>query len=71
MTGTNNALRGAVAEKYGTCEAFAKALGWSGRKARDIVSGRQVPTARDITEMAHTLEVMEDPAAFMRIFFAK
>ena len=64
-----NPLRGAVAEKYGTCESFAKELKWSGRKTRDIVSGRQCPTAKDITKMAIALDVMSDPVAFMSIFF--
>lgn len=63
-----NALRGAVAEKYGSCAKFAKALNWSGRKTRDIVSGRQVPDAKDIKEMAEALEIQE-PREFMRIFF--
>ena len=71
MIGQENALRGAVAAKFGTCEAFSKALGWSGRKTRDIVSGRQIPTARDIEQMAYALEVMENPPAFMSIFFDK
>ena len=63
-----NALRGVVAEKFGSCAKFAKALNWSGRKTRDIVSGRQVPDAKDIREMADTLEITE-PREFMLIFF--
>lgn len=63
-----NVLRGVVAEKYGSCAKFAKALGWSGRKTRDIVSGRQVPDARDIKQMADTLKI-EEPVEFMRVFF--
>lgn len=66
-----NPLRGAVAAKYGTCEAFSQALQWSGRKTRDIVSGRQIPTARDIEQMAVALDVMDKPDAFMSIFFDK
>lgn len=71
MTGQENQLRGAMAAKFGTCEAFSKALNWSGRKTRDIVSGRQIPTARDITQMAEALGVMDNPDAFMSIFFNK
>lgn len=71
MTMQENPLRGAVAAKFGTCEVFSKVLGWSGRKTRDIVSGRQIPTARDINQMAVALEVMDDPDAFMSIFFDK
>ena len=63
-----NVLRGVVAEKFGSCAKFAIALGWSGRKTRDIVSGRQVPDAKDITEMARTLGINE-PSELIRIFF--
>lgn len=69
MTMQKNPLRGEVAAKFGSCEAFAKALDWSGRKARDIVSGRQIPTAREITQMADVLGLLDDPDAFMSIFF--
>lgn len=69
MTMKGNPLRGAVAERFGSCEAFAKELNWSGRKARAIVSGRQQPTAREITQMARALDVMSDPATFMLLFF--
>ena len=63
-----NVLRGVVAERFGSCAKFAKALGWSGRKARDIVSGRQTPNAREIKQMADALKVKE-PEEFMRVFF--
>lgn len=63
-----NVLRGVVAEKFGSCAKFAQALGWSGRKTRDIVSGRQVPNAKEIKDMADKLEVRE-PLEFMRVFF--
>jgi len=71
MTLRENPLRGAVAAKFGTCEAFSQTLCWSGRKTRDIVSGRQIPTAKDIMEMARALGVADDPEAFMSIFFDK
>ena len=63
-----NVLRGVVAEKFGSCSKFADALGWSGRKTRDIVSGRQEPNAKDIKQMADTLGINE-PKEFMRVFF--
>lgn len=63
-----NVLRGVVAEKFGSCAKFAMALGWSGRKTRDIVSGRQTPDAKDITEMANALGIKE-PSELIRIFF--
>lgn len=70
MSMERNILRGEVAARFGSCEAFAAQLGWSGRKARDIVSGRQTPTATEITQMAGALGVMDDPERFMSIFFA-
>lgn len=63
-----NALRGVIAEKYGSCARFAREIGWSERKARDIVSGRQIPNAREINEMSNTLDIHE-PDEFMRVFF--
>lgn len=66
----NNRLRGAVYSKYGNCTKLAQFLGWSGRKTRDIVSGRQVPNARDIKELAKALDLTDKPDEFMQIFFA-
>ena len=63
-----NTLRGVVAEKYGSCTKFAKELNWSGRKTRDIVSGRQIPDVKDVKEMARVLDIKE-PNEIMRIFF--
>ncbi len=65
-----NVLRGEVAAKFGSCENFAKALNWSGRKARDIVSGRQRMTADDIVEMSEALGI-NDNDELIRIFFNK
>lgn len=64
-----NRLRGIVAERFGTCERFSAALKWSGRKTRDIVSGRQIPNAKEIRQMAEALDVLGKPAEFMSIFF--
>ena len=66
-----NRLRGAVYSKFGNCTKLAQILGWSGRKTRDIVSGRQVPNARDIKELAQVLELTDKPDEFMQIFFAQ
>ena len=65
---TANPLRGIVVERFGSAGKFATALNWSGRKTRDIVSGRQTPTAKDIEHMASVLGV-NNPKDFMRIFF--
>lgn len=65
-----NVLRGIVAEKFGSCAKFANALNWSGRKTRDIVSGRQIADTRDIKQMAKVLGINE-PAEIIRIFFCE
>ena len=66
---TTNLLRGAVYGKFGSCSKMAEVLGWSGRKARDIVSGRQIPTAKDLKELALALDIVDKPDEFMQIFF--
>ena len=60
-----NALRGIVAEKYGSCAKFAKALMWSARKTRDIVSGRQVPDAKEtLNNSVISTQAQQDPDFF-------
>lgn len=61
-------LKGLVASKFGSAGKFAEAVGWSGRKARDIVSGRQQPTIRDMEKMADVLGI-ESEEDFCSIFF--
>lgn len=63
-----NPLRAEVYMKFGSCAKFANAIGWSQRKTRDIVAGRQVPNADEITSMANKLNITE-PSTFMRVFF--
>ena len=63
-------LKGLVASKFGSAEKFADAIGWSGRKARDIVSGRQPPTIKDMEQMAKVLDI-ENEEEFCNIFFRK
>lgn len=62
-------LKGLVISKYGNAGKFGEALGWSGRKARDIVSGRQMPDAREIEQMAEALNIVI-PSDLKAIFFA-
>ena len=64
-----NTLKGRVVEMFGSVKAFSDKLCWSYRRTSDIVSGRQVPTADDISQMANALDVTS-PEDFMRIFFA-
>ena len=62
-------LKGVVISRFGTVGKFGTALGWSQRKARDIVSGRQIPNARDIEQMAEVLQVTI-PSELKALFFA-
>lgn len=62
-------LKGLVISKYGSAAKFAEAIGWSGRKARDIVSGRQMPTAYDMEVMADVLDI-RTADMFCAVFFS-
>lgn len=62
-------LKGRVISMYNTIGAFAKAIGWSRRKASEIVNKKQEPTASDIEAMASILKV-ELPAEFKTLFLA-
>ncbi|MBQ8707732.1 MAG: hypothetical protein IJ523_06585 [Succinivibrionaceae bacterium] len=70
METMNNALRGEVVAKYGSMTKFAEAVGWSGRKTRDVVTGRQVMTVDDVEKMTAALSI-DSVDQFMRIFFPR
>lgn len=70
METMNNALRGEVVAKYGSMSKFAEAIGWSGRKTRDVVTGRQAMTVDDVEKMSAALSV-ETVDHFMRLFFPR
>lgn len=59
--------RGLVVSKYGTIKKFAEAIGWTYRKANDIVNDRQQANATEIDQMAAALGI-ELPEAFAEIF---
>lgn len=61
-------LKGLVASKYGSAAKFAKEIGWSETKTRDIVSKRRVPTAKDMEKMAVALN-LNTAETFCSIFF--
>ena len=52
-----NLLRGRIIAMYRTITAFAKVIGWSNRKAYDIVNFRQEMTAKDIEDLCRVLKV--------------
>lgn len=60
--------RGLAISKYGSMGKFAKHIGWSARRTRDILSGRQEPTANDIADMAKAFGIT-DPDEFVNFFY--
>lgn len=68
MRRDTRALRGKVIEEYGTVQEFAKAIGWSNRKASYVTVGRQDLTAKETEECAKVLHV-DNARDFMRIFY--
>lgn len=62
-----NTLRGAVLAKYKDISSFAKDLGWDRKKASRIVNRQQLPSAKDMDEMAEHLNI-RDCDTFVHIF---
>jgi len=65
--GYNN-LRGRIIAKFRTIMNFAKAVGWSNRKAYDIINGRQEMTLNDMEVICSALEI-EIPSDIRELFF--
>ena len=63
-----NSLRGKIVAMYHTVQNFAQALGWSSRKAYDIVNGKQEPTGKDIENMCEALKI-DIPEEMRSLFF--
>lgn len=63
-----NNLRGRIIAKYRTIQNFASSIGWSNRKAYDIVNGKQEATAKDIETMCNALDVFV-PEEIRVLFF--
>ena len=70
MNRDTRALRGKVIEEYGTVGNFAKAIGWSARKASYVTAGRQELTVQEAEECAKALNV-DNARDFMRIFYPR
>lgn len=68
MNRDTKAFRGRVIEVFGTIGSFANAMGWSGRKASYITTGRQNMTAKEVEECAEALHV-NNAKDFVRIFY--
>lgn len=65
-----NELRGAVIARYGSMAECGRAIGWSGRRVRDVVTGRQPMTVEDAETLADALSV-KTVDKFMRLFFPR
>ena len=61
-------LRGRIISMHHSIKRFAKVIGWSSRKAYDIVNGKQTPTGKDIEAMCEVLNV-QIPAEMRALFF--
>ena len=62
-----NSLRGLVLSKFRSIAAFARAMKWDRKKASRIVNRQQLPTAKDMEQMAICLEI-RDAESFVRVF---
>jgi len=63
-----NNLRGRIISMYHSVQNFARSVGWSNRKAYDIVNGRQEATGKDIDVMCNALNV-QIPDEMRNLFF--
>ena len=63
-----NELRGKILSKFKSIQAFAAFVGWSNRKAYDIVNGKQEMTATDIDVTCKALDI-EIPMDMVLLFF--
>lgn len=68
MENVNNVLRGEIVARFGSMEKCGQAIGWSGRRIRDVVTGRQAMTANDAEILAAALSV-DTAEKFIKIFF--
>lgn len=62
-----NSLRGVVLAKHPNISSFAKAMKWDRKKASRIVNRQQLPTAKDMEQMAAELEI-RNADDFVHIF---
>ena len=62
-----NRLRGAVLAKFQNITCFANAMGWDRKKASRIVNRQQLPSAKDMEDMAEVLDI-RDCISFVHIF---
>lgn len=61
------ALRGAVAERFKTQSAFAKALGWSDNKVSRLMTGKHSPDMEEISKITRVLDLSKE--RYIDIFY--
>lgn len=61
------ALRGAIAERYKTQSAFAKAIGWSDNKVSRLMTGKHSPDMEEISEITRALDLSKE--RYIDIFY--
>lgn len=61
-------LRGMVMSQYKNVSEFAKTIGWDRKKTSDIVNGKRVPTAKEISVISDALGI-NDANTMVAIFF--
>lgn len=61
-------VRGVILQKYPSASAFARSMGWTRKKASDIINGRRKPTADEMVLIAQDVG-LTDANSFMSIFF--
>ena len=62
--------RGLAVSQFGSIMGFARAMGWSYRKANSIINDKQEPTATEIVQMSKAFGV-ELPEHFNDLFLPK
>ena len=62
-----NNLLGCILAKFRTISNFARVIGWDRKKASRIANRVQLPTAKDMYDMAVVLEV-HDCDTFVHLF---
>lgn len=62
-----NNLLGCILAKFRSISNFARVIGWDRKKASRIANRVQLPTVKDMYEMADVLEV-QDCKTFVHLF---
>lgn len=61
-------LKELLLRKFGSIAKFSKAIGWSYRKAYEVVNGKQEPTASEMEEIANVAGI-QSAEEFVHFFY--